>query len=115
MIHAHIHHAHGKTELTLRRAFSLPQRLRGLLGQPELPPAHGLWIRPCNSVHSFFMCVAIDVLYLDAEQRIITIRPHLKPWRMSACFGARSVIELPAGECLRLGIQPGDTLTCAAP
>jgi uncharacterized membrane protein (UPF0127 family) len=59
------------------------------------------------------MRFAIDVLYLDAEQRIIHIRHELGPWRFSACWRAHSVIELAAGECRRLNIKPGDSLRCA--
>jgi uncharacterized membrane protein (UPF0127 family) len=58
------------------------------------------------------MHFAIDVLYLDAEQRIIHIRHELGPWRFSVCWRAHSVIELAAGECRRLNIKPGDSLRC---
>lgn len=99
-------------ELTL--ADSLPSRLKGLLGRAGLNPAEGIWISPCNSVHCFFMRFAIDVLYLDGNERIIAIRPNLAPWRMSLCWKAKSVIELAAGECQRLRISPGDQITCAS-
>lgn len=109
-----IHQAAGRapTPLQLERAATPWTRLRGLLGRSGLAPALGLWISPCNSVHCCFMGFAIDVLYLDAEQRILQIRHDLRPWRFSACWRARSVIELAAGECRRLHIEPGDSLTC---
>lgn len=100
------------SDLQLEPAFSTLRRLRGLLGKPVLAPAHGLWIRPCNSVHSCFMGAAIDVLYLDRQQRILRIQPALAPWRFSLCWRARSVLELAAGEARRLGIEPGDRLLC---
>ncbi|MGE8497160.1 MAG: DUF192 domain-containing protein [Pseudomonas sp.] len=110
-----IHQATGRapTPLQLDRAATPWTRLRGLLGRSGLAPAHGLWISPCNSVHCCFMGFAIDVIYLDADQRILEIRHDLRPWRFSACWRARSVIELAAGECRRLHIEPGDSLTCA--
>src|SRR5262245_65768707 len=38
-------------------------RAKGLLGRRELPAGEGLVIRPCNSVHCFFMAFTIDVIY----------------------------------------------------
>lgn len=102
------------TPLRLKQAATPWTRLRGLLGQRTLEPAHGLWIRPCNSVHGYFMRFAIDVLYLDAAGRILHIRHHLLPWRFSAHWRAVSVVELAAGECRRLNIEPGDLLQCNA-
>lgn len=111
-----VHHAAGRvpTPLQLERAATPWTRLRGLLGRRGLANAHGLWIIPCNSVHCCFMGFAIDVLYLDAEQRIAHIRHELRPWRFSAFWRAHSVIELAAGECRRLNIEPGDSLKCAS-
>lgn len=88
-------------------------RTRGLLGRRSLRQRWGLWIRPCNSVHCCFMRFSIDVLYLDAQHNVIAIRHRLRPWRWSVCWRAKSVIELAAGECRRLGIQAGDRIQCA--
>lgn len=99
--------------LQLEPAFTLWPRFKGLLGRGRLAPATGLWIAPCNSVHCFFMRFAIDVLYLDSQQRVIAIRHTLKPWNLSLHLSARSVIELAADECQRLGIHIGDIVQCA--
>lgn len=104
--------AREPTALQLEHAATPWTRLRGLLGRRQLDAARGLWIRPCNSVHCCFMRFAIDVLYLDAEQRILRIHHTLRPWRFSLCWSAHSVIELAAGECRRLQIEPGDLLKC---
>jgi uncharacterized membrane protein (UPF0127 family) len=52
----------------------------------------------------------IDVVFLDAEQRVVRVVPSLAPWRMAAAKGARSVLELAAGECGRLGVAAGGRL-----
>lgn len=85
-------------------------RLRGLLGR-ELGPDDGLLIRPTNSIHMFFMGYAIDAVFLDREQRVMKISHALAPWKVSACRGARSVVELPAGTCARVGLEVGHTVT----
>lgn len=102
------------TALELQPADTAWRRCRGLVGYLSLAPAHGLWIRPCNSVHCCFMRFSIDVIYLDREDRILRIRHRLRPWRFSLCWRARSVIELAAGECRRLAIQPGDRIQCVS-
>jgi uncharacterized protein len=85
-------------------------RLRGLLGHDELPAGEGLWIRPTNSIHMFFMRFAIDAVFLDRDGVVLKIVGALRPWRMASCRGARSVIELSAGQAHERGIQIGDRL-----
>ncbi len=88
------------------------QRLRGLLGRSALPPGAGLLLRPCASVHTLFLHHPIDVVFLDSGAGVLRIVPALRPWRAAAERGARSVLELPAGSCERVGIVVGDRL-CA--
>jgi uncharacterized membrane protein (UPF0127 family) len=73
-------------------------RLKGLLGKQELPHGEGLWIKPCNSVHTFGMKFPIDIIFLDKNYRIIGLANGLNPNRASkVLLEASSVIELPAG------------------
>lgn len=87
------------------------KRRTGLLKHTELKQGEGLWIVPCESVHSFFMKFTIDVLYLDRDKRVRGMRREMKPWRVSACLPAHSVLELPAGTIQSSGTQKGDQLT----
>jgi len=91
-------------------ADSSQSRRTGLLKHTSLAPGDGLWIVPCESVHSFFMKFTIDVLYLDKQHKVKRIRPEMVPWRASACLTAHSVLELPAGTIARTGTQVGDQL-----
>lgn len=86
-------------------------RAKGLLGRRSLPPGEGLIIRPCNSVHCFFMAFSIDVVYVNAAYQVMRIVPDLRPWRVGPIvFGARDVIELPAGTLAATNTQAGDQL-----
>jgi|SRR5215217_5712370 len=85
-------------------------RLRGLLGRSGLDPGHGILIRPAPAIHTWFMRFAIDAVFLDAELRVLSVRPRLRPWRMAGERGARAVLELPAGEADRRGVEPGNEL-----
>ena len=87
------------------------KRRTGLLKHTGLQPGEGLWISPCESVHSFFMKFTIDVLYLDRNKKVRGLRARMKPWRVSACLPAHSVLELPEGIIEQTGTQKGDQLS----
>jgi hypothetical protein len=85
-------------------------RRKGLLGRLSFSPGEGLWIIPCESVHTFFMGFAIDLVYLDRQKRIKRLRTEVRPWRLSACLSAHSVLELPSGTVRIARTEPGDVL-----
>lgn len=89
-------------------------RLRGLLGRRALPPDAGLLLRPASAIHTCGMRFAIDAVFLDADGAVLRVAADLGPWRMAACRGARSVLELPAGTCARQGLRAGDHVVIAA-
>jgi len=85
-------------------------RRKGLLGRDCLPSGAGLWIVPCESVHTFFMKFPIDLVYIDRNKKVKKVRSNVRPWRMSACLSAHSIIELPAGTVRSTQTAPGDKL-----
>jgi len=98
---------------SLEVADSGPKRNKGLLGRKGLAPGEGLWIIPCESVHTFFMQFPIDLVYLDRQNRIKKIRDSVRPWRLSVCLSAHSVLELPSGAIRDTQTRVGDTLEFA--
>jgi len=86
------------------------KRRTGLLKHTSLPPGQGLWIVPCESVHTFFMKFAIDLVYVDRKNRVRKVRHAVPAWRMSACLTAHSIIELPAGTARQTRTEKGDEL-----
>jgi uncharacterized protein len=91
-------------------ANSSETRRTGLLKHSSLEPGEGLWIVPCEGVHSFWMKFSIDVLYLNRDKTVRKIRHGMKPWKVSFCLPAHSVLELPAGTAARTNTQLGDQL-----
>lgn len=85
-------------------------RRKGLLGRERLADGEGLWIVPCEAVHTFWMRFAIDLVYLDRKHRVLKVRTNVGPWRMSICLRAHSVIELAAGTISATGTARGDAL-----
>jgi uncharacterized membrane protein (UPF0127 family) len=85
-------------------------RARGLLGRSRLEAGEGLLLRPASSIHMFFMRFPIDAVFLDRDFVVLKVVADLRPWRLAAGRGARSVLELCAGECERRGVRVGDRL-----
>ena len=88
-------------------------RARGLLGRRELPRGRGMLIRPTWSVHTLFMRFPIDVVFLDRQLQVLRVRENLGAWWGASKMGAHAVLELPAGECERLGLGVDDRLAWA--
>jgi uncharacterized membrane protein (UPF0127 family) len=86
------------------------KRRTGLLKHRRLEPGEGLWISPCESVHTFFMKFPIDLVYLDKHRKVRKVRNSVPAWRLSACLLAESVLELPAGTAQQTDTRPGDML-----
>jgi len=92
-------------------ARSFWSRGKGLIGRKSLPADYGMVIRPCSSIHMFFMSIPLDVLYLDRQGRVIRVLSEIKPWRIGPIVPrGKWVIELPAGTAARTGTQVGDTV-----
>ena len=87
------------------------KRRVGLLKHARLDPGSGLWIVPCESVHTFFMKFPIDLVYLDKQRKVRKVRHSVPAWRLSACLTAHSILELPAGTAEKSGTLPGDELS----
>ena len=101
-------------------ATSLPQRMRGLIGQAAMDPDEGLFI-PTASIHMMFMRFAIDALFVGppdetGSRQVVSMREDLPPWRgvVWPVRGAQGVVELPAGALRRHGVAVGDVVTFEA-
>ena len=86
------------------------KRRTGLLKHTGLAEGEGLWIVPCEGVHTFRMKFAIDVVFLNRKRKILKIRPNMVRSRLSLSLLAHSVLELPAGTLEKTGTKAGDEL-----
>ena len=86
-------------------------RVKGLLGKKELALHHALILKPCNSIHTFFMQFPIDVLFMDRNNAVVAALSDVQPFRLSRLYyNAHCVIELPAGTIAATSTTAGDTL-----
>lgn len=84
-------------------------RFRGLMLQKPLENGEALLIKPCSSVHMFFMRFPLDIVFFDKGGTVVKIVSDLKPWRMAlGGKGAWSALELPAGAAASISV--GDTI-----
>lgn len=90
-------------------------RMKGLLGRRELPSGEGILLRPAGSIHTAFMRFPIDAVFLAADGTVLKVEHELPAWRTAASRGAKAVLELPAGESARHGLDVGDRLEYADP
>jgi uncharacterized membrane protein (UPF0127 family) len=72
-------------------------RRTGLLRHDGLGVGEGLWILPCEGVHTFGMRFPIDVVFLGRDKKVLKIRREMPRGRISLCLRAHSVLELAAG------------------
>ncbi|MEK7404857.1 MAG: DUF192 domain-containing protein [Acidobacteriota bacterium] len=86
------------------------KRRSGLLKHESLPQGEGLWISPCEAIHTIGMKFPIDVVFLDRKRKVAKIRQAMRPGRVSLCLWAHSVLELPAGTLAATGTAVGDQL-----
>ena len=77
-------------------------RRTGLLKHKRLDPGQGLWIVPCEAVHTFGMTFPIDVLFLSRSKKILKIRPGMMRRKIAICLRAHSVLECRPALCSRL-------------
>ena len=93
-------------------------RGRGLMGRTELPAGYALIIYPEWSIHTFFMRIPIDVLFVDREHRVVGLRramPPNRPFAGVAPWRGHYVIEMPAGVIDTTGTAEDDQLALTPP
>jgi len=77
------------------RAYS--ERRRGLAKMEPMPADHALHILRTNSVHTFGMRFALDLVWLGRRGNVVRIDHCVPPRRVKLCLRARSVVETCAG------------------
>lgn len=90
------------------------ERNRGLMFRRELAEDAGmLFLFETEEPRSFWMrntYVSLDIIYIDAEGRVVSIAAHTVPLSEASLPSRRpaiAVLEVLAGTSDRIGIQPG--------
>ncbi len=97
--------------LHVRLADSFGSRVVGLLRTRQLPAGAGLWIIPCNSIHTVGMRFPIDLILVDRSARVVAVREYVRPFRMTTpVLRAHSALELAVHSVFRSRTRVGDQL-----
>jgi hypothetical protein len=87
------------------------KRIRGLLGKKVFLPNQAIILDPCNSVHTFFMRFAVDILFVDKDYKVVKALPDFSPNRITRiCWHFSRAIELPVGRLKLTNTRTKDQL-----
>lgn len=97
--------------LQVEVAESFASRAQGLLGRSNLDIGSALWIKPCKSIHTFFMQFPIDVAFVDKNMVVKKVCTQIHPFRLAlAPLRTHSVFEFASGCLNSENIAVGDQL-----
>lgn len=83
----------------------------GLLSSNSISSGEALVIKPCCSIHTFFMKFSIDVIFVNKKNEVVATYENVKPFRILPIhLTSNYVVELRAGEISAKGITKGDVL-----
>lgn len=93
------------------------KRARGLMYRASIPENGGmLFIHNREEVQSYWMkntYISLDILFIDAQQEIVTIHHNTTPmreWSYASTEPVLYVLEVNAGFCNQHNIQEGDRI-----
>jgi len=92
-------HRGRKISVPVIGAYANLSRLAGLFGLSDRERAVSvLHLRPCSSIHTFYLDHPIDVLFLDRTGSLLEVQAAVPPNRVVLCKGkAHSVLEAKPG------------------
>jgi uncharacterized protein len=91
-------------------------RLRGLLGKFRLKADEGVWVVPSRGVHTIGVLFAIDLIYLDADHRVIHLVESFGSFGIAPIrIKSESVLELPTRTISSSQTQVGDQFLICTP
>lgn len=105
-----IHNLTKKTVIARKSfvAMTFHDRARGLIAR-DFQDFDAMVFNHCSSIHTMFMSMSIDVLFIDRDNKVCGLRKNLNPWvPFVRAPGAVSVIELPVGTIERSNTEKDD-------
>lgn len=90
-------------------------RTFGLIPKNSLSEGEGLLIKPCCSIHTFFMKFSIDILFVNKQNEVVALYENVKPWRILPIHPtSHYVIELPACTITAKNIRKHDIINTSS-
>jgi len=83
----------------------------GLIFRKEPKPGEGLLFYKCNSIQTLWMRFAVDVIFLDKNNKVSALFSRLAPFRVTPFIkGADKALELRKDSIKKSEIKIGDRL-----
>jgi uncharacterized membrane protein (UPF0127 family) len=91
-------------------------RLRGMIGHEfEKSEFDAMCFERCNMIHTCFMSINIDVIFVNRSNIVCGLRESLAPWHpFIRCGNAYFTLELPTGIICKTGTSIGDIVDLQA-
>ena len=97
-------------EIPVAVADTFVSRFWGLMGKKE--GDYGLLLKPCNLIHTFFMRYPLDAIYLDNQNRVLSMKRMIKPFRITRPVqNATRVLEFPSSLNAMAFVKEGGTIS----
>jgi hypothetical protein len=97
-------------------ASSYWSRFWGLMLKTRVPDGGGILLTKSSSIHSFFMLMRFDAVFLDDDGRVIKVVHRMRPWWVSfGGKGSKHTLELASGAVEPSGTVAGDQLVFEDP
>ena len=92
-------------------AVRLWDRTRGMIGRDFGEAFDAMVFSACNAIHTFFMKIPLDVIFLNRDNVVVAVRRGLRPWYPCIlAWRSCTVVELPAGAIDSSATEIGDRL-----
>ncbi|HKF49491.1 MAG TPA: PilZ domain-containing protein [Terracidiphilus sp.] len=86
-------------------------QLKRVFGKGPLGPDEGCWIIKPSGLQTLRLFSSRDLIYLDAEQKVVNVLESFPPFRMAPVeMGAASLLDLPVSTVQCSQTQPGNQL-----
>ncbi len=66
------------------------KKAKGLIGTKHLDDLTTFYFKNCPSIHTFFMSMDIDVVFIDKNMNVTQVIENLKPWRFTNIFNFKN-------------------------
>jgi uncharacterized protein len=110
MIIQRVEHNRRRLRMQVHVCQNRYERGRGLLLRPRLDEETAWLLQDCSAVHTIGMHYRLDLLFCDAEGRILRIEERVRPCRIAREAAACQVWELRAGAARQWGWRVGDQI-----
>lgn len=85
-------------------------RFFGLMGRTKITEEVFYLLKPCNSIHTYFMGCHIDIAFIDDSGQVLRVHQNVAKNRVLYLKNSACVIEGACGSLERFNIEYGDQL-----